>query len=145
MARYCFWIDPTQDVSDGRGYIPSMVTEGEPGHTPMGLRDSDGVTSPRPWFWGPTLEAAQATCDTTNTQRLGLTPADALDIVLSSMVAQNEDEDDILVTCDNCDATSEAGWGDSPLCLDCEAPENICQEHHLTRYAGLPCPVCQIA
>jgi hypothetical protein len=33
------------------------------------------------------------------------------------------------VTCDRCMKRSEAGWGDTALCLDCEDPANICQEH----------------
>ena len=43
-----------------------------------------------------------------------------------------------VVTCDGCDEVSEAGWGDTPLCLDCEAPENVCPEHDRTFYGRCP-------
>ena len=44
------------------------------------------------------------------------------------------------VTCDNCPARSEAGWGDTALCLDCEDPKNICKVH-LRTFVG-KCPLC---
>lgn len=37
-----------------------------------------------------------------------------------------------LVTCDDCPATSESGWGDTPLCLDCQRKADsglVCEEH----------------
>lgn len=43
-----------------------------------------------------------------------------------------------LVTCDNCPATDEAGWGDTPLCLDCEDEKNICLEHYRTFVGECP-------
>lgn len=49
--------------------------------------------------------------------------------------------EDIIVTCDNCTATSESGWGDTPLCTDCEAQENVCQWHVRTFYDE--CPLCE--
>lgn len=51
-----------------------------------------------------------------------------------------------LVTCDNCDATDESGWGDTPLCVDCQRkadPSLVCEEHGLTRYPGERCPACK--
>lgn len=49
-------------------------------------------------------------------------------------------EDPEPVTCDDCPARSESGWGDTPRCLDCEDPENICPEHNRT-FVG-ECPLC---
>lgn len=46
-----------------------------------------------------------------------------------------------LVTCDNCEETSEAGWGDTALCLDCEDPANICKTHNRTFVDE--CPICR--
>lgn len=51
-----------------------------------------------------------------------------------------------LVTCDTCDATSEAGWGDTPNCSDCtlegKAEGEVCSEHGQTFYTGEDCNVC---
>lgn len=55
------------------------------------------------------------------------TVADAIDAALTATPG--------LVTCDNCLATSESGWGDTPLCLDCqraEDPDLVCEEHQRT-------------
>lgn len=41
----------------------------------------------------------------------------------------------MMVTCDLCSATSEAGWGDTPLCLSCQEREDaslVCEEHQRT-------------
>lgn len=42
------------------------------------------------------------------------------------------------VTCDNCPARSESGWGDTGLCLDCEDPKNICKTHNRTFVGACP-------
>lgn len=44
----------------------------------------------------------------------------------------NYDEEDDEVTCDDCDRTSESGWGDLPLCLECAPAEQVCTEHQHT-------------
>ena len=47
------------------------------------------------------------------------------------------------VTCDQCDATSESGWGDTPLCLTCQKhddPSQVCEEHQRT-FEGDACPL----
>lgn len=52
----------------------------------------------------------------------------------------------MLVTCDNCDATDEAGWGDTPLCIDCQwyaEPDLVCEDHWVTHYPDELCPVCK--
>lgn len=85
MPRMCFIVLESQRNS--RGYIPSAVTEGEPGHSPLIGRGEHS----QPWFWGaPTEEGwvdAQRICAEEN-ERLGLTPADVQTIVESSMVEQ---------------------------------------------------------
>lgn len=53
------------------------------------------------------------------------------------------DEEQRVVTCDNCPATSEAGWGDTPLCLDCQRkddPSKVCEEHQRT-FEDDACPL----
>ena len=77
--RQCFTIFETQ--RDEHGFIPSLVTEGEPGHSPL-MGHGEGAT---PWYWGDTIEAAQKTCASVNLERYGLSEKDAAAIVLSSM------------------------------------------------------------
>ena len=78
--RICFFIPI--DQHDENGYIPSVVTEGESGHSP--LVGSGRCASP--WYWGKTYEAACAAAKKENA-RLGLTEDDVFDIVCSSMAA----------------------------------------------------------
>ena len=83
--RTCFYIPP--DQHDENGWIPSVVTEGEPGHAPL---TGNGPCA-RPWYWGKTLAGAQATADRENA-RLGLSRGEALSIVLSSLRAARADD-----------------------------------------------------
>jgi hypothetical protein len=76
--RTCFIVFP--DQHDAHGYIPSLVTEGEPGHAPLTGRGTAG----QPWYWGTTYEAARETCAREN-ERKGLSPEDVTEIMLSSM------------------------------------------------------------
>lgn len=78
MARMAFYIDASS-TTDG-GFIPSIVTEGEPGHA---LMSGNGPLS-RPWVWGPTFEQAQQQAREANAER-GLSEDDVLDIITSSM------------------------------------------------------------
>ena len=78
--RTCFYIPP--DQHDENGWIPSVVTEGKPGHAPL---TGNGPCA-SPWYWGKTLAEAQATADRENA-RLGLSIEDSLNIVLSSLRA----------------------------------------------------------
>jgi hypothetical protein len=76
--RQCFYIAVEQ--FDEEGYIPSLVTEGEPDHVPyMG----NGRCA-APWHWGRTYDEARATAAREN-ERMGISPAEAAEIVLSSM------------------------------------------------------------
>jgi hypothetical protein len=81
MKRICFYIPSEQ--FDEHGYIPSVVTEGVAGHAPMKGR---GAFS-QPWYWGRTYEEACARCTAEN-EAIGVSFADALEIVLSSMAAK---------------------------------------------------------
>ena len=81
--RQCFYIPDGQ--RDEHGYIPSLVTENEPGHSPM-TGKGEGST---PWYWGKTYRRAQEVCERVNLDRYGIGPATAWRIVTSSMAAQN--------------------------------------------------------
>jgi hypothetical protein len=78
--RTCFYIEYGQ--FDERGYIPSLVTENEPGHAPLKGRGACADA----WHWGATYEQAKAHCEAVN-RKHGISPRDALDIVFSSMRA----------------------------------------------------------
>ncbi len=81
--RKCFFI-PVDGYVDGKGFVPSVVTENEPGHAP--LIGSDNLS--QPYYWGDTYDKAKAIAESENT-RLGLTPGDVNNIILSSMRASN--------------------------------------------------------
>lgn len=83
--RKCFWVDPAQDPRTHGGYVPSEVVENEYGHTRL---DGDPAKFQSPWIWGATVEQAQAHCEQQNASVYGLSPQEALDIVLSSMTAE---------------------------------------------------------
>jgi hypothetical protein len=78
--RQCYYIPV--DQFDSEGYIPSMVTEGIPGHTPMA---GNGPFA-QPWHWGTSYKEARAICDGENL-KIGITAEAANEIVLSSMFA----------------------------------------------------------
>jgi hypothetical protein len=80
--RVCFYIPFGQ--CDDAGYIPSAVTEDEPGHAPLTGRGAHSA----PWHWGKTYEEAKAICAEENA-RLGLSEDDVTAIVASSMAAQD--------------------------------------------------------
>lgn len=79
--RQCVYVLDSQYV-EGRGYVPSMVTEGEAGHSPL---TGKGELS-EPWYWGHDLAKAKQIAAEFNA-KLGLTSADVEAIVMSSMVA----------------------------------------------------------
>jgi len=79
--RWCYYIPPCQD--NPRGFIPSLVTEHEAGHSPMTGRGEHA----EPWYWGDTLERAQEVCARYNLDRLGISKRTASRIVASSMAA----------------------------------------------------------
>lgn len=80
--RWCYWQD--MDEHDKNGYIPSVVTEGEAGHSPL---RGDPDKHQTPWYWGKTYEEAKRICAQQN-ERMGISEQDAADIVASSIGAQ---------------------------------------------------------
>lgn len=82
--RRCFFI-PTDAYVEGKGFVPSLVTENEPGHSPL-TGNGDFAA---PWYWGSTYEKAKALADTENT-KLGLTADDVTEIIASSMFPHGE-------------------------------------------------------
>ncbi len=82
--RECFYISPLQ-FDEGRGFVPSLVVENEAGHSPMRGRSD----AQEPWYWGKTLERAEAVCDRVNLKRYNISRKTAARIVASSMRASN--------------------------------------------------------
>lgn len=80
--RQCFFIPV--DQFDENGYIPSMITEDEPGHAPL---TGNGPAS-SPWYWGKTYVEAKAVAQAEN-ERLGLDVKAVAEIIMSSMRASN--------------------------------------------------------
>jgi hypothetical protein len=81
--RRCFWI-PAEPF-DENGWVPSIVIEGEPGHTPLA---GNGQCA-RPWYWGKTYDEARAVCVRENEKTFRLSPGEALTIVMSSIQARS--------------------------------------------------------
>lgn len=79
--RKCFYVPAAQDTETHGGYVPSLVTENEPGHAPL---TGDPNKMQAPWVWGKTLVEARAIATEQNA-RLGLTEHDVAVIVASSM------------------------------------------------------------
>lgn len=78
--RYCFFID--ESMYTPNGYIPSVVTEDEPGHSPM---MGKGELS-QPWYWGKDIDTAKRIARESN-EKLGLSDDDVDEIVTSSITA----------------------------------------------------------
>lgn len=89
--RRCYWIDPTQDPGAHDGWVPSLVIENEPGHSPL---TGDGNALAAPIVWGQTLDQAEGVCERQNQLQFDLSPKDALLIVMSSIAAGNPDRGD---------------------------------------------------
>lgn len=81
--RWCYYVDETMN-RDGKGFIPAIVVEGEPGYRPQGDPKADGVTAPLAYRWGKTFTEALAICNNVNACR-GISESDMFDIVGSSM------------------------------------------------------------
>ena len=78
--RKVFYVDESMLTIDG--YIPSMVTEGEYGHTPL----SGNGEHAQPWYWSHDIAIARRLADEANAG-LGISRAEALLIIVSSMNA----------------------------------------------------------
>jgi hypothetical protein len=82
--RQCYYIPPDHSTFEpGNGFVPALVTEGEPGY---GLMAGNGPFS-SPWYWGMEIDAAKKFAEEANARDFGLTPEEAVSIVLSSMRA----------------------------------------------------------
>jgi hypothetical protein len=79
--RICVYVAP--DMHAEQGYVPAIVTEGEPGYTPL---TGNGPFA-QPWYWGHDLTQAQQLAAQANA-RLGLSPEQVRSIIASSMAAQ---------------------------------------------------------
>lgn len=79
--RKCVVVLDSQYV-DGRGFVPSVVVEGEAGHHPL---TGQGELS-EPWYWGHDIAKARKLAADLNA-KLGLTEDDAHAIFESSIVA----------------------------------------------------------
>ncbi|TDC02666.1 hypothetical protein E1091_00245 [Micromonospora fluostatini] len=80
-ARTAVWVFESERTE--RGYVPSVVVEGKPGHIPL----SGQGEGAQPWYWGATLEEARKIATEHNARR-GLTESDVQEIVASSFAAQ---------------------------------------------------------
>lgn len=75
------------DLATSRGVIPAIVVEGDPHRYPLGDPEWDGdPRTPRPYYWGSTVEECQAVCDRLNAER-GIDPERTAKIVASSLRA----------------------------------------------------------
>lgn len=84
--RRCYWLDETCIAPDGTGYIPSIVVEGEAGHSPL---KGDPAKFQSPWIWGPTIEDAKRQVVEANAE-MGIDEQAALEIVASSMFSKEQ-------------------------------------------------------
>lgn len=89
VKSWCYTIPESQDPAKYGGYVPSRVTRGKPGHAPLTGRGEGSL----PWVWGSTLEEARAICVAQN-ERIGISPEDEFEIVLSSFRFDNWEDDD---------------------------------------------------
>lgn len=85
-ARKCYYV-PADAYVEEHGYRVSIVVEGEAGHHPTGTWPYTGAPGESmPWFWGHDYAEAKRICDMENA-RMGLSIADSIRIVSSSMGA----------------------------------------------------------
>ena len=80
--RIALYVDETMETPEG--FIPSLVTENEAGHSPLAGKGAFSA----PWYFGHDLITARRLVDEANA-KLGLTPIEAIEIVASSMRASN--------------------------------------------------------
>lgn len=81
--RRCFWI-PAEPYDEG-GYVPALVTEGEPGYD---LMAGNPEKFQSPWYWGQDREQAMKIAERENA-RMGISGDDAAEIIASSLAAQH--------------------------------------------------------
>lgn len=78
---WCFYVDETM-FDEGKGFVPSLVFDNEPGHYPLRGSQPDEC----PYYWGMTIAEARAACSAANEAR-GIDEARTREIVASSMRA----------------------------------------------------------
>lgn len=83
--RHAFYVDETMYTPNG--YVPALVTEDEPGYSPM-IGTGEHA---RPWYWGTDIATARDLVREAN-EKLGLSETDARKIVESSIGAQIRDD-----------------------------------------------------
>jgi hypothetical protein len=88
--RIAFYVDETMKTE--QGYIPSVVTEGEPGHSPL-VGNGEFAS---PWYWGKDIETAKRLAADANA-KLGLGPQEVLEIILSSTSASRSEAPGVTV------------------------------------------------
>ena len=81
--RRCFMI--LAEPYDEGGYVPALVTEGEPGY---GLMAGNRAKFQSPWYWGRDREQAVEIAEQENA-RMGISGDDAAEIIASSLAAQH--------------------------------------------------------
>lgn len=86
--RRCYWI-PAEPWKDTGKWVPSIIVEDEPGHSPLA---GDPAKLQTPWYWGTTYAEAKATADRMNLEDFGITETDMAAILLSSLRAQRREE-----------------------------------------------------
>lgn len=79
--RTCLYVD--ESMLTPRGYIPVLVTEGEPGYRPLSGRGELA----EPWLWGHDINDARRLCAETN-RELGIDTAAARAIVDTAITRQ---------------------------------------------------------
>lgn len=84
-ARECFYVFESMFV-EGKGYIPSIVTENQGGHQPLSGKDDTQT----PYYWGMTLGEARKVARQANEDTYGLSRVEADAIVASSFAAPFE-------------------------------------------------------
>lgn len=81
QPRTCYYIPP--DQRDDEGFIPSLVTEDQPGHVPF----MGNGSCASPWHWGRTYEAARDLAARMNLEDFGLDQMQVAAIMISSIRA----------------------------------------------------------
>jgi hypothetical protein len=79
--RTCYYIPPEQ--RDERGFIPSLVTEGEPAHVPF----MGNGRCAEPWHWGQTYPQARDLAAELNLKDFGLDQEQVAAIMISAIRA----------------------------------------------------------
>lgn len=83
--RQVVWVFETSLTE--HGYIPSIVTENQPGHSPL----SGNGEAAQPWYWGHDLGKAREIAAEYNA-RMGYDPDAVREVLTSSFAAHHDAE-----------------------------------------------------